>query len=60
MERIAELAETRPEVLELTSVWDLFKVPGFYCDDLQPSLAQAQWALMKLKHANGRTSPSRG
>lgn len=34
-----------PQILEVTRVFDLFKIPGFQCDDLEPSLAQAQFAL---------------
>lgn len=42
--RIYDLIPDHPEVLALGSCWGLFKVPGFYCDDLQPTMAQASWA----------------
>lgn len=38
-----------PRILTLESAWDLFKVPGFTCDDLGPSLAQAEGALAKAQ-----------
>lgn len=38
-----------PQILDLRDPWQLFKVPGFTCDDLGPSLAQASWALGKAK-----------
>ena len=44
-ERILALIPDHPEILTLGSHWDLFKVPGFRCDDLGPSLAQASAAL---------------
>lgn len=43
--RIEALIPTNPDLLTLTDPWQLFKVPGFKCDDLQPSLAQAACAL---------------
>lgn len=54
--RILALIPTRPEILALESAWGLFKVPGFDCSDLDPSLAQAQAALSwaKAQH-NGRS-----
>lgn len=47
--RITALIPENPEILTLESVWDLFKVPGFKCEDLQPSMAQASWSLGKAK-----------
>lgn len=45
--RIAALG---PRVLAtIDSPSDLFKVPGFRCDDLNPSLAQASFALAKAR-----------
>ena len=38
-----------PQVMEIASAWDLFKVPGFHCQDLQPSLFQVQWSLSRAK-----------
>ena len=34
---------------DMESAWDLFRVEGFHCDDLQPSLMQATWALATAK-----------
>jgi hypothetical protein len=50
VDRISALMPTHPEILRMDSAWDLFKVPGFKCDDLQPSLAQARAALSLAKH----------
>lgn len=44
-DRIFDLIPEHPEIMTMESAWGLFKVPGFKCDDLQPSLAQAQYAL---------------
>lgn len=43
--RILALIPDHPEILEIESAWRLFDVPGFSCNDLGPSLYQAQWAL---------------
>lgn len=51
--RIEALIPTNPDLLTLSDPWALFRVPGFKCDDLQPSLAQAAWA---LGDAQGRYS----
>lgn len=57
--RIEALIPTRPELATLTDPWALFGVPGFECGDLQPTLAQAAWALgdaqgkYLAKHPNG-------
>lgn len=48
-ERIERLIPDHPEILEMESPWDLFKVPDFKCDDLDPSMAQAQWAFGRAK-----------
>jgi len=45
--RISALIPSRPEILKIENPFELFKVEGFKCDDLQPSLAQASWALSK-------------
>jgi hypothetical protein len=57
--RIAALIPEHPEILTLESAWDLFKVPGFKCDDLQPSLAQASAALAfaQREYRETRRSP---
>ena len=49
--RISALIPSHPEILSIENPFDLFKVEGFKCDDLQPSLAQASWALSKAKAA---------
>jgi len=54
-DRILALIPSHPEILEMDDAWGLFKVDGFSCDDLAPSLAQAQWALSNAKkRANKR------
>lgn len=50
VDRIVALIPSHPEILALESPWGLFKVDGFKCDDIGPSLAQAAWALSKAKH----------
>ena len=44
VERILELAKTKPEVEEMREPWGLLKL-GLDTSDLEPTLAQAQWAL---------------
>ncbi len=48
-DRILEAIPKNPEILQMTDPWDLFHIPGFNSADLQPSLAQACWALAKAK-----------
>lgn len=43
--RILALIPGHPEILSMRSPWGLFKVSGFYCKDLDPSMAMAQAAL---------------
>jgi hypothetical protein len=43
--RILALIPANPQILTMESPFALFKVPGFVCDDLNPSLAQAAAAL---------------
>ena len=45
-DRIAALG---PQILALESPWELFKVPGFSCGDLEPTLYQASFALAKAQ-----------
>ena len=45
VDRILALMPEHPELVTMDDPWQLFKVPGFQCDDLGPSLAQAGWAL---------------
>ena len=47
VERIKELFKVEPEAKNIKGVFDLFKYPQFKCDDLAPSLYQAQWAFKK-------------
>jgi hypothetical protein len=47
VKRITALIPKHPEILKLENAWGLFKVEGFKCDDLGPSLGQAQFALAK-------------
>lgn len=47
--RILDLIPTHPEIMEMDSPWGLFKA-GLKCDDLQPTLGQASWALGKAQH----------
>lgn len=49
LDRILKLVPAHPEILEITNSFDLFKIDGFKCDDLEPSLGQAQWALSTAK-----------
>lgn len=49
VKRITDLIPTHPEILSLDDAWGLFKVEGFDCKDLGPTLFQAQWALAKAK-----------
>jgi hypothetical protein len=55
--RIYELIPANPEILSMASAFDLFKVPGFNCDDLQPSMGQASWALddARRRYSSGKT-----
>lgn len=48
-ERILKLIPENPQILEFKSAGKLFGVKKFDCDDLNPSLFQAQWALAKAK-----------
>jgi hypothetical protein len=47
--RILALIPDHPEILSIDSPWALFKVPGFNCNDLDVTLAQAQCALSVAK-----------
>lgn len=49
VERIKALIPDHPEIMDMTSPWDLFKVDGFDCNDLSPSMFQAGWALNKAQ-----------
>lgn len=47
--RILALIPQNPGILEMEEPFDLFKIEGFQCRDLSPSLFQADWALGKAK-----------
>jgi len=48
-DRIVDLIKTHPEIMDMDSPWDLFRLDDFNCKDLAPSLAQAGWALAAAK-----------
>lgn len=48
--RILALIPDHPEILGMEEPWGLHKIKGFQCDDLQPTLYQASWALVRAKH----------
>lgn len=49
-DRILALIPKHPEIMTCDSAFALFKIaPEFKCDDLQPSLAQAGWALASAR-----------
>jgi hypothetical protein len=47
--RILALIPSHPEIMTIESAFDLFKIDGFKCDDLDPSLAQAVAALGRAR-----------
>lgn len=53
VQRIEALLPTHPEILLMDSPWILFTVDGFECNDLQPTLFQAAWALKKVQTTHG-------
>lgn len=59
VQRIAALIPKHPEILSMNDPAGLFKIPGFKCDDLQPSYFQASWALNKAKRCAGNKEGSR-
>lgn len=52
-DRIAALIPAHPEILDMDSAWDLFKIPEFDCKDLEPSAFQASWAFSAAKQMAG-------
>jgi len=50
--RITALVPEHSEILKMKDPFGLFKISGFKCDDLQPSLAQGQKALRAVQEAN--------
>ncbi len=57
VERIRACIPDHPEILTMNSPWDLFKVDGFKCDDLNPSAFQASWALGRAKRLGAPDEP---
>lgn len=47
-ELVDRIVALGPKVLEVSDAFGLFKI-GLKCDDLEPSLFQAQWALSVAK-----------
>lgn len=56
--RIMALIPTHPEIMTLSNPFDLFKVEGFECSDLEPSLAQAGFALREARKRYKAPPPS--
>lgn len=55
-DRIEKLIPSHPEILTMDDPFKLFKVEGFNCDDLGPSLAQAGWALREAQERYKRST----
>lgn len=53
VERIEALVPAHPEILALDGPWGLFKIPGFNCQDLAPTMFQAGWALAQVQQRHG-------
>jgi hypothetical protein len=49
VKRILAVIPAHPELLQLDDPFKLFKVVPGLCDDLEPTLYQASWALSKAK-----------
>jgi hypothetical protein len=49
VKRIKALIPNNTHILTMTECWDLFKVPGFKCDDLDVTMAMADAALSIAK-----------
>jgi hypothetical protein len=45
VDRIKALIPDHPEILEMSSAWNLFDIKEFKCQDIGPTWAQAQLAL---------------
>lgn len=56
--RILALIPAHPEIMTIESPFDLFKIDGFKCDDIGPSLAQAGWALGKARQLHKANAPA--
>ncbi len=48
-DKILAIIPDHPEILDMDEPGGLFKIEGFDCNDLAPSLFQAQWALGRAK-----------
>jgi hypothetical protein len=48
-DRIVDLIPERPEIMNIENTWDLLDVDGLSFSDLDPTLAQASWALEQAK-----------
>ena len=59
-DRIRALIPDHPEIMEMESAWDLFKVEGFDCKDLSPSAFQAGFALSKAQELGAPPSEGTG
>ena len=51
--RILVLIPTNPHIMEMADPFQLFRIPGFNCDDLSPSLAMSSMALSLAKEEYG-------
>lgn len=59
-DRILRLIPKHPEIMDLESPWDLYKIEGFKTADLQPTLFQASWALQHAKMLYRNNPPTCG
>ena len=48
-DRILKLIPSNQKILLIDDCWDLFKIDGFSCKGLNPTVAQAAWALKAAK-----------
>ena len=48
-QRILALIPAHPKIMDMIEPFDLYKVEGFDCSDLEPTLFQASWALSRAK-----------
>jgi len=48
--RILALIPKHKQILQITDPFELFRIPGFKCDDLEPTLAMADAALAQAKY----------
>lgn len=57
--RILALIPANPSILTMDGPFGLHAIPGFECDDLQPSLAQASAALGWARNQYRKTSAAK-